>query len=171
MKQITIVRHSKAETYQADRTDFERVLTDKGRSKARLVAGYLQEQGVRVSNMISSPAARAHQTAQIFADYLRFPPEQIQVEEGLYDFGGYAKTMELLRRLPDTVHHVMLFGHNPTFTALAWHLCSRFRHEMPTSAVVGIELPVDHWHEIQADEGRLMYFYTRKIVDQLKAGN
>lgn len=171
MKQISIVRHSKAEAYVADRTDFERVLSDKGLAKARLVAGQLASDGVKPTLMISSPAARAHQTAKLFAEVLRYPLAQIQVEQELYNFGGYAQALEILRGLDDSVHHVMLFGHNPTFTALSWHLCSRFRHEMPTSAVVGLELPIDHWNEIQSDEGQLLFFYTRKIVDNLRAGS
>ncbi len=170
MKQITIVRHSKAEAYQAARTDFERVLTRKGRAKATLIASRLKAEDVRVDLMISSPAARAFETAQIYAELMDLPGERIRIEEDLYTFGSYTRAVEILRGLDDSINHVMLFGHNPTFTALAWYLCSRYRNEMPTSATVGLELPIDHWSELQPDEGRLLYFYTRRIVDDLEAG-
>ena len=168
MKQLTIVRHSKAAEYQSGQSDHDRPLAEKGVAKAEYIAAYLKSCEVLPDLMVSSTAQRAYSTAEIYAATLGYPVGHIIPESQLYGFGGYADTLAILKQFPQSVNHAMIFGHNPTFTALAWHLCSRFRNELPTCATVGLELPIDQWSEIEAGEGQLSFFYTRRIVAELR---
>jgi len=168
MKQLTIVRHSKASDYQSGQSDHDRPLAEKGIAKAEYISAYLKVRNEQPDLMVSSTALRAFSTAEIFALNLDYPQGHIIPEGQLYGFGGYAAAIEIIRQFPRAVNHAMIFGHNPTFTALAWHLCSRFRNELPTCATVGLELPIDEWGEIQAGEGQLRFFYTRRIVAELR---
>ena len=169
MKELIVVRHSKAADYSSSRTDHDRPLSSKGIVKAEYIAEFLVGRTAAPDLFLSSTAARALTTAQIFSAAFEFPVADTQQEQGLYDFGGYARVLGILRALPAESNRVILFGHNPTFTALTWHLCSAFRHEMPTSACAGLELPIDHWEEIQADEARLLFYFTRPIIRKIRS--
>jgi len=171
MRSLSIVRHSKAESYAVGQTDFQRALTEKGKWKAEYVARQVAQEEWRPDFYLSSPATRALETAQIFARVLGADPSKVQIEPDLYTFGNHGQVLDKIRELDDRIYHPILFGHNPTFTTLAWHLSSHFRHEMSTSAVVTLELPIEHWTELGSDEGRVLLYYTRKIIDHLREGD
>lgn len=164
MKKLYIVRHSKAVEYAPDGTDFSRCLADVGVTKARKIAQALSRDLPRVDLMLSSPACRARETADIFASALHYPLETIQEHDELYHFGTITRASTIISTISDTVETLMLFGHNPTFTALAWHLCSSFTGSMPTASVVGLEFKQDSWAEITEADGKLLTFLTRKSI-------
>ncbi len=164
MKNLYIVRHSKAVEYAQDHSDYNRCLAEVGIQKATQIAAELTRDLHQVDRMISSPACRAFETAQIFAQALHFPEANIIKEEPLYHFGGTSRALNIISLVPDDVETLMLFGHNPTFSALAWELCTAFRNSMPTSAVVGISFQIQHWYEMESTNGKLLTFLTRKLL-------
>ena len=164
MKKIFIIRHSKAVEYAPDHTDFNRCLADYGVEKATLIATHLAQSLDHVDLILSSPACRALETARIFADQLNYPEENIQTHEPLYHFGGIDRAAEIIANVPDHIETLMLFGHNPTFNALAWHLCDGFREGMPTSAVVGINFKAKSWSAALKKRGDLLTYLTRKSL-------
>lgn len=164
MKKLYIVRHSKAVEVAPDFSDFSRCLADSGVNKANLIAEHLAKDLTQVDLMVSSPACRAYETAQIFAKKLNYPAEDIVKMDPLYHFGGIERALELISHVDDDVETLMLFGHNPTFNALSWNLCEDFRDAMPTSSVVGVGIKAKTWAKAIKKGGSLLTYLTKKNI-------
>ena len=114
---LILLRHAKAET-PGDRPDFERELTDRGRSDADAAGAWLADEGLRPKLVICSSAARTRQTWQGVSVALRQAnPElggpEVLYQDGLYN-GGRTAVVDALRRVQDDVPTVLVIGHNPT---------------------------------------------------------
>jgi len=162
MRELFIPRHSKALEHSEDGSDFSRCLAPRGVEKADRISQALSRQVQRPDLILSSPACRALETAGIFATALEYPQEQIRTYEQLYHFGGIDYALAILRGLEPEVQRTMIVGHNPTFTALAWHLCADFRQDLSTSAIVGLQFQTDHWMDISAENSTLNVFLNAK---------
>lgn len=164
MKKLFIIRHSKASEDAPDNTDFNRCLAPYGVNKATRIAEYLVTNLKQVDLILSSPACRALETAQIFSRALGYPDSNIIAQEALYHFGGIDQALKIISTVDDSVETLMLFGHNPTFNALAWHLCDDFRDAMPTSSVVGLNFKIGSWKKIDKAKGTLITYLTKKQI-------
>ncbi len=165
MKKLFIVRHSKAVELAPDYTDFSRCLATSGVEKATLIAESLTGEVERIDLILSSPACRARETAEIFAGKFNYPLADIELLQPLYHFGGIDRAIDIISEVSDDVESLMLVGHNPTFNALAWHFCPEFRSGMPTSAVVGITFKLKTWASVSKKKGSLLAYLTRKSLD------
>ncbi len=85
MIRLILIRHASAEVTNADSGDFGRRLTDDGRKKSARMASKLADLQIVPDIIISSPAARALETAEIFTEILGFPANQIVQEKTIYD--------------------------------------------------------------------------------------
>ncbi len=166
MKQLYIVRHSKAVEYADDHTDFNRCLAHSGIEKATLIADHLAAKVNHIDAVLSSPACRALETARIFSTAMGFKHSEIKTDDVLYHFGGIDPALNTVASVEDHINGLMLFGHNPTFSNLAWKLCNSFREGMPTSAVVGLEFDIQSWGDIYAAKGDLLFYLTKKNLGQ-----
>ncbi|MCF7824835.1 MAG: histidine phosphatase family protein [Candidatus Marinimicrobia bacterium] len=164
MKKLFIIRHSKASETSPDNSDLNRCLEPYGVDKATRIAEYLASHIETVDLMLTSPACRAFETAQIFARKLKYPEKKIRGQEALYHFGGIENALDIISEVDDNTQVLMLFGHNPTFNVLAWHLCDEFRDAMPTSAVVGLEFNINEWNKIRKAKGKLITYVTKKQI-------
>jgi len=165
MRRLFLVRHAKAEP-AVGRDDYDRALIDRGREDARRVAIGLAARNMLPDILIHSGAARAKETAEIFA--AQWPRKvELQEELGLYD-----ATQEMLlgrtRALPDPRVRVALVGHNPGLGELALSLAGSGAHselrrmatKYPTCAVAALDFRVRHWDEVQRESGLLALFLT-----------
>ena len=166
MKKLYIIRHSRADEDSFDNSDFNRCLAPYGVDKATRIAEYLAKDLKQVDLIITSPACRAFETAQIFSRALGFPESSIVAQESLYHFGGIDQALKIISDVDDSVETLILFGHNPTFNALAWHLCDDFRDSMPTSGVVGLNLKLKSWKKIDGSKGELIAYLTKKQIQK-----
>jgi phosphohistidine phosphatase len=144
---LHIVRHGKAlHDYRAIR-DYDRPLVEKGIITSEAVAGRLHAQYAAPALIISSHAARALQTAHIFARVMHYPHGRVQVSEKLYT-DGEAEAYSILESLPDELHSVMIVGHNPDVTYVASTYAGRSIDPLPTSGAVTIRFEASRWSEI-----------------------
>ncbi|MCF7826373.1 MAG: histidine phosphatase family protein [Candidatus Marinimicrobia bacterium] len=165
MKKLYIVRHSKAVEMAPDFSDFNRCLADYGRQKAVSIARHLAQDLDQVDLILSSPACRALETARIFAEHLNYSSDDIVLQQALYHFGGIENALDIIAHVDDDVQTLMLFGHNPTFNALSWHLCKDFREGMPTASVVGINFKTSTWTKAIKKGGSLQTYLTKRNLD------
>src|SRR3546814_19240543 len=84
MRKLTIVRHAKASWGEAERSDFERPLYERGRRDAQRMAAWAQHAIGIPDRIISSPALRAITTARSFADTFGIDAEQIVLQPRIY---------------------------------------------------------------------------------------
>jgi phosphohistidine phosphatase len=100
--------------------DPERPLTPRGRRRTRASAEGLRALGVEPDALLSSPLVRAMQTAEIFADVLRFPVPKIQQTDALK---VASPPGELLRELAKLrARQVLCFGHEPHLHQVIGHI-------------------------------------------------
>ncbi|WP_306208871.1 SixA phosphatase family protein [Actinoplanes sp. RD1] len=116
---LVLLRHAKAED-PGELDDFERSLTTRGRSDADAAGAWLADQRLHPRLVLCSPAVRTRQTWQGVAISLAqsapdAPTAEVRYVRDLYD-GGRTEVIDLLRTVPDTVHTVLIVGHNPTMS-------------------------------------------------------
>src|SRR3954453_16718873 len=119
---LVLLRHAKAETPD-DSPDFDRRLTTTGEADADAAGSWLPDERIRPDLVFCSPAARTRQTWHGVAVALEqakpgTPAPEVRYEKGLYD-GGRTEVFDLLRTVPDSVHTVLVVGHNPTVSEVS----------------------------------------------------
>lgn len=161
MKILYLLRHAKAQEHMPDRKDFDRELIEKGISDSRLIGKRLNELGARPDLIISSPAARALQTAIIVATNLGFHADRIVQEKDLYQAES-EDYLDLLSRIDDDYQSVMLVGHNPGISDFAYFMCSKFPESLSKGAVAAMEFKEDKWMDLGKMSGKRIFIETPK---------
>jgi len=170
MRRLFLIRHAKAEP-SVGRNDYDRALTGRGRADARRVSIALAERKTLPDVLLHSGAARAKETAEIFAAEWKRAIDLIE-EPGLYD-ASPDMLFAIARALADARVRVGLVGHNPGLGELATMLAGAGPHselkrvsaKFPTGAVVGLDFRVRHWTEIEPGAGELALFVTPGELD------
>jgi phosphohistidine phosphatase len=117
--------------------DFERALDAYGQQQLQeCAARFVATHGVgAVDSCLHSAAVRTTATARAFTQALALPTSAVHAERGLYEVSP-SELLEYLRTTANTVHHLLVVGHNPTLSSIAWQLA-------PEVAPDGL-LPCDH---------------------------
>jgi phosphohistidine phosphatase len=152
------VRHANAERRDGECLDFDRALTKKGVKAAHAMARRLRKGGFAAEHMISSPAARALETARVFAKELKYPVKRIELCPAIYDAADTASLMSIIQSTPESASTVLMFGHDPSFSELARHLLPDFGGALPKGAVVTVEFDADTWAGLDPRHCRLLSF-------------
>lgn len=168
MKLLTLLRHAKSDWSEEGLADFDRPLKDRGRRDAPQMGEYFARLELVPDLIVSSPAKRARQTAELFAVAAGLRRDICWVDN-LY-MASSGELISVLRTLPDDAGHVLLIGHNPGLEQLASQLIGADAYGMalglrlPTSAAAHIALGVDTWREVQANTGQLQWLVTPKLL-------
>jgi len=148
---LYVMRHGSAEDDAPTGRDADRVLTPAGRERVRLVAEALELAGEAPFAILSSPLARALETAEIVAAVTEL---EIRVREAK-GAGGSSGAVEVRREMApggDTMglaiellrngrKRVMIVGHEPDLSMLVAQLVGRHSEQgMTKSMVVGVKL-------------------------------
>jgi phosphohistidine phosphatase len=165
MRRLFLVRHAKAEL-SVGRDDYARKLTERGRADARRVAKALAGHHFLPDVLIHSGAARAKQTAEIFAAEWRSKVE-LEQDARLYD-ASLTALLERVRALADAPKRVGLVGHNPGLGELATALIGsgaeperhRLAAKYPTGAVAVLDFSIQRWEQVARNSGMLALYLT-----------
>jgi phosphohistidine phosphatase len=135
---LVLLRHARAETPD-ELLDFERRLTQTGQADADAAGAWLADKRLRPGLVLCSPAMRTRQTWQgvsvaLAQAYPDGGTPEVHYETGLYH-GGRTEVIDLLRAVPDSVHTVLVIGHNPTMSDVSILL----RPEHDSGAVAGLK--------------------------------
>lgn len=165
MKRIIIVRHAKAIDRTEDIGDFERSLTEKGRNDSIKMARRLKKRGILPDLMLSSPANRALETAQVFAEELGYSPQKILLRDSIYESNAAESFLYIFQELNDQIESAAIFGHNPSLSEFADILIDGFEHYIPKTAILEISYETDEWNKIMPGQGTLVdYDYPAKKI-------
>ncbi len=165
MRRLFLIRHAKAEL-AVGRADYERRLTGRGRDDAKRVAKALAARRILPDILIHSGAARAKETAEIFAAVWGSKVE-LKEEAWLYD-ASLATLLDRARALSDEHKHVGLVGHNPGLGELAAVLTGsgaeperrRLVAKYPTGAVAVLDFSFRRWEEVERNSAILALYLT-----------
>jgi phosphohistidine phosphatase len=161
VKRLVLLRHAKSAWDDPALRDRDRPLAPRGRKAAKRVGRWAKKNEIRPQLVVCSSAVRARQTLERVLPGLGEPAVWIEVTL-------YAASAETLlarvRALPDEVDEAMLVGHNPGLQDLALLLAvpgpkrERARVNVPTGALVELELEAGRWAEVSPGEARLTRF-------------
>ncbi|HJQ69896.1 MAG TPA: histidine phosphatase family protein [Blastocatellia bacterium] len=163
MKTLLLLRHAKSSWDDVSLRDFERPLAERGERDAPRMGEQLRQRGPLPELIISSPAARARQTAKAVIEAAGLTA-RLEFDDSIYGASS-AELMRLMRRLPDAVNCALMVGHNPGFEEVVSRLTGS-DERMPTAALACIEFQVDHWADLEDGAGRLVWLLTPKKLKQ-----
>ena len=144
MKTLFLLRHAKSSWKERGLSDFDRPLNERGKRDAPAMGERLKARNVKIDLIISSPAKRALNTAKIIAGKIDYPLDSIREERTIYR-ASIKQMMALISGADDKVEHLLVVGHNPTFTLLTETLCKRDFGNLPTCGIVEMSLDYESW--------------------------
>ena len=161
MKRLFLLRHAKSAWDDPALRDRDRPLAPRGRKAAKRVGRWAKKHGVRPQLVVCSSALRARQTLERILPALGDPAVWFEVT--LY--AAAADTLlARVRALPEEVEEAMLVGHNPGLMDLALLLAApgparkRARSNVPTGALVELELQAERWADVEPGDAQMTRF-------------
>jgi phosphohistidine phosphatase len=154
VKRLTLMRHANAQWKDPQLADFERPLSRRGQSEAEAMGRRFVELHLAPTVVVTSPARRARQTADIMVREVGLPARNLRTEESLY----LAPSEEILRIIRSTgprIPHLMIVGHNPGISELS-NLLAPLSHarEITTAGMCSLSFDVHSWADIDSDKLR-----------------
>ena len=157
MKTILLVRHAKSAWNEPSLPDFERKLTQQGKSDAKMMANRLLEKGIEIDFFLSSSAKRARKTAKIFMEEFETNEKKLKLLPSLYE-ASVKDFYDVIENIDDEEETVAVFSHNPTITHFANSLDCTPVYEMPTCSVYAIKVNTKHWKDFRLAEKTFLFF-------------
>lgn len=155
MKRLTLLRHAKSERDSSTGSDFDRSLNDRGRADSKRMGQEIRDLGLGFDLVLASPAQRVVETVEGVGGI------SPQFDERIYD-ASTRQLLDIVQSTDDRIGSLMLVGHNPGFERLAARLTDEEVDDVPTAALVEIELPIDHWRDADEGSGLLIRFIKAK---------
>ena len=172
MKRLTVLRHAKSSWSDRELDDFDRPLNERGWKAARRMGRELADRQFHFDYVVASTAARVRETIDGVQEHFDFRAP-IQLESRIY-LARVAELMEILHAFPDDSKSAVLVGHNTSAERLVAKLAQddesglrkRVEQKFPTAALASIELPVDHWSDVEPGIGRIVeLIYPADLAD------
>lgn len=161
MKTLYLLRHAKSSWKDATLKDFERPLNKRGLKDIKVIGRFMRAKKISPALVISSPAERARETAELLLKALPAKLE-LRFDERIYEASS-ERLLEVVSQIEDACDSVLLVGHNPGLGDLTGRLIGTHSH-LPTATLVSIELPVEKWNKVRSKLGVLKFLATPKSV-------
>jgi phosphohistidine phosphatase len=159
MKTLLLLRHAKSSREDPSLQDFDRPLNERGKKDAPLIGKYARRQKIKADLVISSPAERARQTAELVLKSAGLKLE-LRFDKRIYE-ASLRRLLSVISQIEDTINTLIMVGHNPGFEELFEALTGQAR-DLPTASLACIELSVDKWSKVRAGVGDLKWLVTPK---------
>ncbi|MGI6325459.1 MAG: SixA phosphatase family protein [Saccharofermentanales bacterium] len=118
MKKLYLLRHAKSGWDNSVLRDYDRPLDVLGRSQAKAMGRFFQENAFKIDGMLCSGALRARQTLELLLALYAYLGK-IEYRDEIY-----ASSTSILKNLilEAELDHLLLVGHNPEISMLAGDL-------------------------------------------------
>lgn len=172
MRRLILLRHAKTEADAPSGRDHDRRLDPRGLSDAAEVGGWLAAQRLLPEVVLVSDATRTRQTWDIVeAEFDGLPQPLVSHLPELYA-AGPTQLLQSIRSTGEHPSRLLVIGHNPGLHELALGLVAADdaagRHalsgNLPTSGIVVIDFPIDHWGDVSFGGGKLARFVSPKTL-------
>jgi phosphohistidine phosphatase len=163
MKRLLFMRHGKSSWSNGTLADHDRPLKTRGVEDAHRMGNWLKDKKDWYPESIhTSSAKRALETANIVRGYL---PENLEfsIDSALYTFSIF-QLLEEIKRLDDKTSSVLLFGHNPAYTALHNYLSTKEVDNVPTAGLSFFQLDIKTWNDLDAEHVIAGQLVTPKML-------
>jgi phosphohistidine phosphatase len=177
MKTVLLLRHAKSDWGNPGLADFDRPLAKRGLEDAPRMGEVLAQFDCVPDKILSSPAQRAKQTAELVAKACGYR-KTVQWQESFYGAGS-EDLIAALHGLPNTVERVLLVGHNPTMEETVAVLSAPspptaddewaegWAIKIPTAGLVCLNFEIMEWAELEPGDGVMQWFIIPKLVKAL----
>jgi phosphohistidine phosphatase len=163
---LLILRHAKASWDRPGLPDFDRPLTERGRSSIADVGVAMARAGYLPRRVLCSSALRTRETLAGLLPHFATDLE-VTLTRRLYEADA-GDLLELIQGLGSAPTPLLLVGHNPGLEDLANLLVTdgdadarlAMAAKFPTCALAVIELPIETWAGAGTSEGALVDFLT-----------
>jgi phosphohistidine phosphatase len=163
MKTLFVLRHAKSSWDNADLSDFDRPLNERGLRAAPLMGGVMKKNQFQPDVIVSSPAKRAKETAVLVKEAANFAAD-IRFDERIYE-ASLARLLEVVAEQNEDINSILLVGHNPGFEGLVRFLTGESQ-PMPTAALAVIDLDSDKWNNLSPASGKLRALIRPKEIQE-----
>jgi phosphohistidine phosphatase len=163
MKTLLVIRHANAEVGFGLK-DFDRSLSDRGKSDAPVMAQKVADKKINIDVFISSSAKRTKQTCTLFCKALHKKEEDIILTSDLYH--APANTFyDVIEDIDNQLDTAAIFGHNPGITSFVNSLTEDINiGDMPTCGVFAVTANIESWNEFAAAAKKFLFFDYPKNV-------
>lgn len=158
MKTLYIIRHAKSSWANANQTDFERPLNDRGNRDAPVMAEKLFNRNASIDLFISSTALRARKTCECFCKAYGVDINKIHFSDKLYHAPAYV-IYSVIESIEDKNNSAAVFCHNPGITDFVNTLTEHDRIDnMPTCGIIAVQADTDTWKNFESAEKKILFF-------------
>ena len=147
---LLLMRHGKSSWKEKGLADEKRPLKKRGEEAAAMVGKTLKVSEIVPDLILSSPAKRAKNTAEIVAKESNFS-HKVELVESFY-MGEPSDYVARLKKVPKDVKRVLVVGHNPGLEAFLQMLDGHIS-AMPTGSLAVIKLDLHSWSDFSAESG------------------
>jgi phosphohistidine phosphatase len=155
MKTLLLLRHARPARVSPTGRDFDRPLAEEGRADALLVGQLLRRRQLRPDPVICSPAARAHQTADLTIEAAKFTTRLLFYDR-IYEASA-EQLIEVVSEAAGDAELILVVGHNPGLQELLYRLTGAHDAPMLPATLARIDLDIDAWDKLGAARGRLVF--------------
>lgn len=161
MKTLFLMRHAKSDWSDSDQSDFDRPLNKRGNSDAPRMATLLRCGCGLPDLVLSSPARRARQTAELIIDSAN-PADTLRFDERLY-LADSSTLSQVVRSAEEYCESVLVIAHNPGMEEWLAEL-SACQLRFPTAALACVQLDINRWSDIDELCAQLQWFVTPRLL-------
>lgn len=163
-KRLTLIRHAKSSWNNANLSDFDRPLNQRGQNDAPKMGQIIQRELPKIDYVLCSTSQRTRETLLLLNKALNLDQSKIGLQDALYH-PSTKVIKNFIFRLPKNLDHVALISHNPATTELANQLQNEHHFDnVPTCGVVHIQFDIVSWEEILSAKGQLIHVVFPKEV-------
>ncbi len=156
-KTLFLIRHAKSSWDSVTISDAERPLNDRGKHDAPMMAKRLNKQHILIDVFISSPAKRAHDTANFFLQEFDIKKKKLVVEHELYE-ASISNFYNVIAGIDNEHTSAAIFSHNPGITSLANEFTEIKLDNMPTCSVFAVKAGIKKWKDFERAEKKFLFF-------------
>lgn len=159
MKKLYLLRHGEAVDFFANNDDLSRALTDNGKAQTHQVGQYLKENNIKIDIIISSPAERAKESANIIKELLNLP--EIEFIDNLYPSTSSC-IHDAIISTEDLINNILIIGHNPGLSSFAQEYMQLNTASLPTSGIIACTYETNSWAEFSLSEAKRNFIISPK---------
>lgn len=160
-RRLYLLRHAKSSWDDPHLRDDERPLAPRGRKAAEAMCRYLAGAGIELDLVLCSPAQRTRETWDAVAGGIGGDPH-VKYVPSIYEASA-GELLHTVNGVEDSVHTLMLVGHNPGFEGLTTRLSgggdrtamARLRAKFPTGAFATLEVQ-QPWSQVTWGAAQLL---------------
>ncbi|MBI4815327.1 MAG: histidine phosphatase family protein [Deltaproteobacteria bacterium] len=152
-KLLVLLRHAKSSWKHSDLADLDRPLNKRGRVAAPRIGLWLKEKRIVPDRILSSPARRAIDTAELALSALG-SHAAAELEPALY-LAEPAQIWDVIRARGHEARCLMIVGHNEGMEELVSELASE-PVRFPTGAVAVVSVHADDWARATRDRATVI---------------